>query len=172
MAKLLRITRAITWVARAFVANRDPNPNMAEVSDVIHPTVDVFGSDRLRETFIATTFGPLGGIEVVQLQGVVGDPVDTSLTRHYLSVDVFHDDPVTRLLRIGRIIPTAAGFPFGAAEANTALPAGFTTNVRNLVLGPGHLMACQANAMGAGARMVMTMIWMQYPPGEYLHGVS
>ncbi len=172
MTKLLRIERAVTWISRAFTANRDPNPTLEGIVDLVIPTVDVFGSDRLGQVFLETIFGTLGSIEIVQLQGVLGSLVDTSLTRHYLSCEVFHDDPVTRLIRIGRIIPTASGFPFGGATANVALAAGFTTNARNLVLGPGQLIAAQSNAMGAGSRMVMTIVWMQYPPGEYLTGVS
>ncbi len=173
MAKLLRIERAVAWIARAFVANRDPNPTMAEVYDVISPTVDVFGSDRLGQVFIETILGGLGALEIVQLQAAVGTPVQTALTRHYLSVEVTHDDPIDRQLRIGRIIPTAAGFPFGGATASAAaLAAGFAIAARNLVLGPSHLMAARANGMGAGAQMTMTVVWMQYPPGEYLTGVS
>ncbi len=170
MAKLLRITRAISWIAEALVANRDPNPTMAEVSDVIHPTVDVFGSDRLGAAFIETIVSPLGAIELVHTE-VDGLPMDAAQTRHYLSVECFHDDAVNHLLRMGRIVPTAAGFPFGGFIRNLSLASGQTTASRNNILGPRQLMAVQAEAMGAAARMVMTIVWIQYPPGEYTTGV-
>ncbi len=172
MAKLLRITRAISWIARAFVANRDENPNLAEVYDVISPTVDVFGSERLGGAHIETILGPLGGLEIVHLPSAIGTVLQDDLTKHYLSVEVFHDDPLDRVLRHGRVIPTAAGFPFGGFTASTLVGPGITINARNTVLGPNHLMAAQASAMAAGSRMVMTVVWMQYPPGEYLTGVS
>ncbi len=171
MAKLLRITRAIKWIARAFVANRDPNPNLAEVYDVISPTVDVFGNERLREAQIETFLGGLGNIEIVHQAGI-GSTVDTALTRHYLSIEVFHDDAVDRLIRQGRIVPTAAGFPFGGYVNQELLAAGITMAVRNVVVAPRQLIAAQANAMGAGAQMVMTVVWVEMPEGEYLTGVT
>ncbi len=170
MAKLLRITRAISWIAQALVANRDPNPTMAELTDVINPTVDVFGSDRLGEAFIETLVSPLGAIELVHSE-VPGFPLDASLTKHYLSVECFHDDGVNHLLRMGRIVPTATGFPFGGFIRNLSLAAGQTTASRNNILGPEQLMAVQAEAMGVAARLVMTIVWLQYPPGEYTTGV-
>ncbi len=171
MAKLLRITRAIKWIAQAFVANRDPNPNMAEVYDVVSPTVDVFGNERLREAQIETFLGALGGIEIVHQVGI-GSALDTSTTRHYLSIEVFHDDPVDRLIRQGRIVPTAGGFPFGGYTDQALLAAGITMAARNVVVAPRQLIAAQANAMAAAARMVMTVVWVEMPEGEYLTGVT
>jgi len=171
MAKLLRITRAIKWMAQAFVANRDPNPTMDELYDVISPTVDVFGNDRLREAQIETFLGALGGLEIVHQAGI-GSAVNTNTTRHYLSIEVFHDDPVARLIRQGRIVPTPGGFPFGGYVNQELLAAGITMAVRNVVVAPRQLIAAQANAMAAGARMVMTVVWVEMPEGEYLTGVT
>ncbi len=172
MTKLLRIERAVSWIARAFTANRDPNPTMEGIVDLVVPSVDVFGSDRLGEVLIETILGPLGGIEIVHLPGVIGSQQNAELTRNYLSVEVFHDDPAARILRMGRIVPTVGGFPFGGFTASDFVAAGITVASRNIVLGPRQLMAAQANAMAAGSRMVMTVVWMQYPPGEYVTGVT
>ncbi len=172
MAKLLRIARSISWIARALTANRDPNPTLEGFSNALVPTVDIFGTERLGELKIETILGPLGGIEIVHQSGGIGSIVDDATTRHYLSAEVFHDDPVARLIRFGRIVPTSIGFPFAGFTDNVVKSAGFTIATRNVMFGPRQLMAATTNAMAAGSRMIMTVAWIEVPPGEYDVGIT
>lgn len=163
---LLRIERAVTWIARALTANRDGNPIPSGFIDFILPNIDIFGTQRMEDVQVETVVGALGSIE--EFHSVV--PADS--IRHYLSVSYTHDDPIDRFLLPGRIIPTANGFPFATFRDQVALAANLNLAVRNVVVGPLHRMAIRANAMGAGARMSMTVAWFEMPIGEYTTGVS
>ncbi len=163
---LLRIERAITWIARALTANRDGNPVPAGFIDFILPNVDIFGSQRIDEVQTADVTGANGSIEEFHTQ------VPAGRVRFYLSMSYSHNDPVDRFLVPGRIIPTAAGFPFAGFRDQLQAPANRTFAVRGVTLGPLHRIAVRANAMGATERMSLTVAWVEMPVGEYTRGIS
>jgi len=163
---LLRIERAVSWIAKALVANRDGNPIPAGFIDFILPNIDIFGTQRMAEVQTATVTGTLGSLE--EFHTVV--PSDT--VRHYLSMSYTHDDPINRFLLPGRIIPTAAGFPFAGFRDQDEMIANRNNAVRNVVLGPGHRIAVRANGMGGAARMSLVVAWFDMQTGEYTKGVS
>lgn len=170
MARLLRIERAITWMARTLIANRDANPTPEGIINQILPNIDVFGSQRMGETQIATVDGALGGIEVAHTQ------VPDGRIRFYLSMEYSSDDAgigSPRLIRAGRVVPTGAGFPFAGFETQVIGTAGEFFAVRNFTVGPGAFAAVQSsNGMGAAARMTITVVWIETPLGEYLQSVA
>lgn len=160
MAKLLRIERAISWIARSLTANRDANPVPQGVIDQILPVVGIFGTQRLAEVNVATVQGGLGAIEVFH------PGPDESNVRLYLSAQWSHDDAANRALIPGRIIPTSTGFPFAGFESEQIIgPLNFQA-AREIWIGPLHRLAVQSDAMGAAARMILTVVWMEMPVGE------
>ncbi len=163
---LLRIERAISWMARALTANRDGNPVPAGFIDFILPNIDIFGTQRMEDVQVATVVGTLGSIE--EFHSVV----PATRVRHYLSMSYTHDDVVDRALVPGRIIPTATGFPFAPLRDQLDMEPNRNFAVRNVIVGPLHRIAVRANAMGGGARMSMTVAWFEMPIGEYTTGVS
>jgi len=163
---LLRIERAISWMARALTANRDGNPVPAGIIDFILPNIDIFGTQRMEEVQLATVVGSVGSIEEFHTR------VPDGRVRHYLSMSYVHDDPINRFLLPGRIIPTATGFPFATFRDQLEMPANINFAVRNVMLGPGQQIAVRANAMAVGSRMSLTVAWFEMPVGEYTTSVS
>jgi len=168
MARLLRIERAIRWMARTLTANRDPLPFPKGMTDQVNPTIDVFGSQRIGEVQVATVIGALGAVEVFHT--VVPD----ESVRFYLSMEFSSDDAgvgAPRRLRPGRIFATDAGFPFAGMQDEIIGTAGEFFAVRNFTVGPTARAAVTADGMGAAAAMTITVAWIETPLGEYLRSV-
>lgn len=181
--KLLSITRAFEWLAKTFVANRDAIPLPRGFWNTISPTVDVFGTERMGNfgtdpsLGFAEVQGALGGLEVSHsLVALTGR--NAPRVRLYLSMEYWHDDPVPRVIRPGRIVPTGTGFPFvahrdGATTAGDVLATGIgRLAVRNFTVGPNMAAAARANAMGVGARLTIRVMWIEMNLGEYARSVS
>ncbi len=166
MARLLRIERAIRWMAKSLTANRDALPFPRGMTDQINPVIDIFGSQRIAEHQVETVQGALAGIEVFH------GPVPADRIRFYLSNSYEHDDPIARRILPGRIIPTDAGFPFAAMRDGLLTNPGISFAVRDFIIGPGAFAATRANLMGAGARLTMTVVWVEMPLGEYVRGFN
>ncbi len=169
MARLLRIERAIRWMAKTLVANRDPLPFPKGMTDQLNPIIDAFGSQRMGEVQVETIQGGLGAVEVTH------GPVPDDRVRFYLSMEFDSDDAgvgAPRRVRPGRVFPTAAGFPFAGMQDEVLATAGEFFAVRNFTVSPRGFAACTANAMGAGARMTITVVWIETPLGEYVRSVS
>jgi len=169
MARLLRIERAIRWMAKVLTANRDALPFPAGMTDQLNPTIDVFGSQRMGEVEFATVQGDLGGIEVFHTQ------VPDDRIRFYLSMEFDSDDAgigSPRRVRAGRIFRTAAGFPFAGMQDEVLATAGEFFAVRNFTVPPRGFAACRADGMGAAARMTITVVWIETPLGEYLRSIQ
>ncbi len=169
MAKLLRIERAITWIARTLIANRDSNPTPEGVIDQILPNVDIFGSQRIEQLRFATVTGAPAGIEATH------GPVEAGSVRQYLSMEYSTDDSGVgspRRLRPGRVVPVASGFPFAGLADEKLAPAGEFFAVRNFTVGPGGFAAVTADAMSGGAVITLSLLWVETPVGEYLRSVQ
>ncbi len=166
MARLLRIERAIRWMATTLTANRDALPFPEGITNQINPTIDIFGSQRVAEQQIETVQGTLGLIEITH------GPTPEGSVRYYLSMEFEHDDPIDRRLRPGRIIPTGAGFPFAAFGDSELTTVFQQLAVRNFTVGPGAFAAVRASAIAAAARMVMTVVWIEMPLGEYVNSIE
>ncbi len=169
MARLLRIERAITWIARTLTANRDSNPTPAGVIDQILPNVDIFGSQRIEELQFETLDGDLAGIEATH------GPVPQGAVRQYLSMEYSTDDAGVgspRRLRPGRVVAVSTGFPFVSFADEQLAPAGEFFAVRNFTVGPGGFAAVTADAMSAGAVITLSLLWVETPVGEYLRSIQ
>lgn len=167
MARLLRIERAITWIARSLTANRDANPTPEGVINQILPTVDIFGMQRLAELQFEEVLGALGGIEITH------GPVPVGFVRQYLSMEYRSDDlTALRRLQAGRVVAVSTGFPFAGMRDEHPAPGGDKFGFRNFSVPPGGFAAVRANAMAAGARMVIRVLWMEFPVGEYLRTIQ
>lgn len=169
MARLLRIERAITWIARALTANRDSNPTPAGVIDQILPNVDIFGSSRIEEIQFETVDGALGGIEVTH------GPVAQGRVRQYLSMEYSTDDAGVgspRRLRPGRVVAVSTGFPFVGFADEKVATAGEFFAVRNFTVPPGGFAAVTADAMSVGAVITLSLLWVETPVGEYLRSIQ
>jgi len=152
-------------MATTLTANRDALPFPEGITNQINPTIDVFGSQRVAEQQIETVQGALAGIEVTH------GPTPEGSVRYYLSMEFEHDDPIARRLRPGRVIPTAAGFPFAAFE-NDVLAVQFQAlAARNFTVAPGAFAAVRASAIAVAARLVMTVVWIEMPLGEYVNSI-
>ncbi len=165
MARLLRIERAIRWMATVLTANRDALPFPEGITNQINPVIEIFGSQRIAELQIETVTGALAGIEVSHTPA----PADT--VRLYLSMSYTHDDPINRTLIPGRIIPTDAGFPFAGFRDQLTVPTNENFAVRDIMVGPDHRIACRSNAMAAAAVMAITVAWIEMPLGEYVKSI-
>lgn len=167
MARLLRIERVITWIARALTANRDSNPTPGGVIDQILPNVDIFGSQRIEELRFEAVDGALGGIEITH------GPVPQGSVRQYLSMEYRSEDlTAVRRLRPGRVVAVAAGFPFTGMRDQHDAPGGDFFAIRNFTVGPGGFAAVTADAMALGARMQLSLLWVETPLGEYLRSIQ
>jgi len=166
MARLLRIERAIRWMAKALTANRDALPFPQGITDQINPVIDLFGSQRIAELQVATVLGGSGKIEVSHTTV----PEDT--VRQYLSMEFSSDDLTARRVRAGRIFRTATGFPFAGMQDEVLATAGSFFAVRNFTVGPGGRAAARANAVTAGAQLTITVVWLETPLGEYLRSIT
>ncbi len=168
MVRLLRIERAITWIAKSLTANRDANPTPEGVVDVILPNVDIFGTQRIPELQFAQIAGIPGGLEVSHTR------VPDGFYRHYQTIEYFHDDPVVggRGLRGGVIVATPAGlFPFVALKADSGVVANEHQVLRNFTVGPASRAAARIDVIAPGARLDITLLWIEIPVGEYLTGI-
>lgn len=169
MARLLRIERAIRWMAKVLTANRDALPFPKGITDQINPVIDVFGSQRMGEVQVETVLGVLGAVEVFH------DAVPDDTVRFYLSMEFSSDDAgigAPRRVRPGRIFATDGGFPFAAMEDEVLATAGQFFAVRNFSIGPRGRAACRADGMGVAARMTITVVWIETPLGEYVRSVK
>ncbi len=166
MARLLRIERAIRWMAKVLTANRDALPFPDGITDQINPVIDVFGSQRMGELQFATVAGGAGNIEITH------GPVPEESIRFYLSMEYSSDDPTARRLKPGRVIPTDTGFPFAAIRDDVLGTAGEFFTVRNFAVGPGAFAAAQVPAIALGAQLTITVVWIETPLGEYLRSIQ
>lgn len=164
---LLRIERAIGWIARALTANRDANPVPEGYLDFIFPTIEIFGSERADQMQVETVLGALGAIEISH------SAVPDGFARLYQSIEYFHDDGGTNQhLMAGRIIPTDVGFPFAAMVSSILTPAIQHLAVRNFTVGPRQRAAVQTlSALGAGSRLSLQVVWIEFPVGEYVRTI-
>ncbi len=165
MARLLRIERAIRWMAKVLTANRDALPFPQGITDQLNPVIDVFGSQRMSEVQVATVLGGSGNIEVFHTA------VEEDRVRQYLSMEFSSDDPTARRVRAGRIFATAGGFPFAGMQDEVLATAGEIFAVRNFTVGAGGRAACRANALTVGAQLTITVVWIEVPLGEYLRSI-
>ncbi len=165
MVRLLRIERAITWIAKSLTANRDANPTPEGVIDLILPNVDIFGTQRVGEMQFATVFGPLGQLEVFHTE------VPEGFYRRYLAMEYANNDPLAQDLRGGMIIATSTGFPFAALKSDIAVPQNERLVLRNFTVPPRGRAAATASGVAAGARITISVLWIEVPVGEYLRGI-
>ncbi len=168
MARVLRIERAIRWMAKTLTANRDPLPFPRGMTDTLNPVIDVFGSQRIEDREFAIVNGNLGQIEVFHTQ------VPEGRQRQYLSMEYLHDDVVPRGLRAGRILGLTGlgGAAFAGLRDEISVPAGQFLAVRNFTVGPGDFAAVTVAALGGGARIAILVLWIETPVGEYLRSVT
>ncbi len=166
MARLLRIERAIRWMAKVLVANRDALPIPQGMTDQVNPTIDVFGSQRAGEIDVETVLGVTGQLEAFHTR------VPEDAVRQYLSMEFQCNDPTSRRVRAGRIFTTAAGFPFAGMQDEVLAVADELFAVRNFTVPPLGRAAVRANAIAIGARLTITVVWIETPLGEYLRSIQ
>ncbi len=166
MVRLLRIERAITWIAKSLTGNRDANPTPEGFLDVILPNVDIFGTQRIAEVQFETVDGPLGAIEVFHALVPIG------FYRHYLSMEYEHNAVVPTLLTSGRIVtnPVIPFFPYAMMQSEGVVGATVPGVIRNFVVPPNARAAARVTALGGGERITLNLLWVEVPVGEYLRG--
>ncbi len=166
MARLLRIQRAIRWMAKTLTANRDALPFPSGITDTINPVIDIFGSQRAGEMQFATVIDTVGSIEVFHTL------VEPDTVRQYVSMEWSHNDAATLTLRPGRIIQTDTGFPFIAFETEKDFGPLVFQAARNITVGPNQRLAVRAEAMGVAASMTLSVLWIETPLGEYVRSIE
>ena len=149
MVRLLRIERAITWIAKALTANRDANPTPEGVLDVILPSVDIFGTQRIDNVRFESVLGALGDIEVVHSLVPIG------FYRHYLSMEYEHNAVVPTLLTSGRVVaqPVIPFFPYAMMQSEGVVGATVPGVIRNFLVPPNARAAARVTALGGGRRI-------------------
>ncbi|MEE8538827.1 MAG: hypothetical protein V3S54_03350 [Woeseiaceae bacterium] len=157
--------RSLEWIATALRTFREKPLPSTYFTDV-QPVFDLFGSARSSEMQFATFGSLLGGIELAHARVAAGR------VRQYLSMEYSHDDLVNHVLRPGRVIDTATGFPFAAMRDGISVSDVEPLSIRNFTIGPGSRAAVQADAMGAGARLTLSLVWIEVPLGEYLQSIQ
>jgi len=161
MVEILRIFRSIEWIPKALQANRDENPIPEGYWSAVMPTVEIFGTQLASEINVITSLGTVAGIELAHTA------VPDNRVRQYMTMEYSHDDPVDRRLVGGRTYLTALGFPFVGMRDGVEVASGETLAIRNFIVGPSGRAAVQASGMGAGARLTVTFVWVEFPLGEH-----
>jgi len=156
--------RPFEWVATALTSFRE-RPLPSSYSPTAQPTFDLFSSSRLREFQVERIVGGLGSIEVFSPR------IATDKYRLYVSVSCVHDDGVDHQMLFGRAVPDPTlGFPFVVFGTSASLiTAEETLAFQNVLIPPDNRMEVVASlpsSMGAGARMTMTGLFIEFDVGE------
>jgi len=153
-------------MAKVLVANRDALPIPQGITDQVNPTIDIFGSQRAGEIQVADVLGVTGALEAFHTR------VPEDSVRQYLSMEFFCDDPTDRRMRAGRIFTTSAGFPFAGMQDEVVAVAGEIHAVRNFTVPPLARAAVQVDGIAIGARLRLTVVWIETPLGEYVNSIE
>jgi len=161
----IRILRAFTWIPKALQQFSVRNPTPTGYWELLSPTFDAFGTSRLEEVQADPLLGGVGNLELAHTV-VPGDS-----WRYYLSVEYHHDDVVNRLLAPARIIAGGAVFRIARFRDEVSVPADEILAVRSISVGPGDRLAIETRAIGAGAQLLMTPVWIDLPLGESFRSI-
>jgi len=153
--------RPFDWVATALRSFRErplPGTYITQAS----PGFDLFGTSRVPEMTAELTQGVLGGVEVF------GARVARTKWRQYISVAVSHDDPVSRIMTLTRIIQDdILGFPvLPWAVSDRALPANVFLTGRMASVPPDGRIAASVPGIGVGNQLSLRSLFIEYDVGE------
>lgn len=156
-----RIERAIDWISRSLIANRDPNPIPTGFFTEISPVVELFGSLRIEEFEVERVVGGLGSNEVT------GPRVPTDSYRFYLSMGYSHDNVAQLLMHTARIVPDATlGFPILPLSGDVIVQPNTIMAIRNVVIPPDGRIAVETQGIGGASRITINNLFIELPIGE------
>lgn len=158
------------WVATALRTFRE-RPLPSTYTTESRPTFDIFGTHRLPEYTVEVIVGAIDAIEVT------GSRVAADKWRQYLSASVSHDDGTpgfSRFLTFIRVVqdPTL-GFPqLPFEESRVPLFALEQLVVRNVSVPPDGRIGASIPDLGAGTRMTLRTLFVEYSIGEPYGNIS
>lgn len=157
------INRALMWLRKTLeITELTDSPQV--LSEVLRPTIDVFGWDRLSETVFDSPFVAAPGLTVNS------DVTPDDVLRVYLHAAVRHTDAgVTHTLWIQKLA-NVGGISVGVTSPFLAVPVGVPIAAQQWILvEPGARLQGRAPiALVAGA-IAMDLNFVDLPIGEYIH---
>lgn len=152
--------RPFDWVATALRSFRErplPGTYITQAS----PGFDLFGTSRVGSMVAEVANGGVGNIEVT------GARVSALRWRQYLSVSVSHDDVVSRVIQLNRVIQDdALGFPILPWAVSESIAAGVLLLGRNVSVPPDGRIGATVPAIAAGAQLTLRSLFIEYDVGE------
>lgn len=168
---VLPFKRSFPWMARAFDPAY-PSVGPKGLVDVIVPTLDVFGTERLADVqHEDITYTSVGGV-----QEVASSKVPADRCRYIITAEWWHDNAGSNVAtRPGIVVsakPPSPAFPFTALQDTSTKPgdtAAIGTNhwaIRRVWIPPNGFFAIQTNIPGAGPHIFLRFIYVEVPIGE------
>ncbi len=162
------IRRALDWIGRAF-DTRGPRRAPQEIADQYRPTFDVFGTSRLgemrQETINLTQGGIPGAAELAH------SVVPQGFWRMYFSMELWQNNPVSQILSLARIVPSAGppAFPIARFTSEFAAAQDIRIAFTFQQVGPGSFLALECRLLAAATTINLNMVWLELPLGESFH---
>lgn len=160
------IRRAFEHVAITLDKKDAARQNLDAYWSGISPVVDVYGNARVAEMQYADVNGALGGVEATHTQ------VPEGFNRHYFAMQFSHDDAVARFLAPVIIVGTPTGFPAVALDDAQSVVSGQLRAIRNVVVPENGFIGARISVIGAGARIILRVVFVDMPIGEYIQGAG
>lgn len=159
----LPFKRSFAWFQRAF-APAFPTASPTELVDVVHPVVDVFGTERLQdlrtEQFIENN--ATGGFFEATFP-----KVDPGRCRYYPHIHYTHDDSVAQPLKPILVHPEGGFFISVGLRDTIETPPGFRghLHIQDVWVGPNEFLGLQGITNPA-ANLIMVTLFVDLPLGE------
>lgn len=162
--------RPLEWMATALRSFREKPLPSTYFTDA-QPVFDLFGTAQFENYTVEVVAGALGGIEVT------GSRVPADSWRQYLSASVSHDDGTpgfSREIQFIRVVQDSLlGFPsLTFAVSRVPLLALDVMAVRNVSIPPDGRIGANLASIGAGARLTLRTLFVDYAIGEPPGGIS
>lgn len=97
------------------------------------------------------------------------EKVSSNRWRLYLSIEYWHNDTVNREIAPARVVETSGTFPIARFRDEISVAGDFRLAARQISIGPGNRIAVETRAIGAGARLFASVVWIELPLGEYVN---
>ena len=159
--------RPLDWIATTLRSFRE-RPLPGTYSTEARPTFDLFGTSMLEQYGVESIAGGVGNLEVF------GAKISGTSWRQYLSVAVVHDDgAASHEIRFTRIVQDdTLGFPAIAFAVSDPLATGEFFTARNVSVPPEGRISARLDAIGAGAQMTLTTLFVEMDVGEPYGNIS
>ncbi len=161
------INRGFAWLRKVLQITEETE-SPARLSEVVGPTMDVFGWERLAQTGPESIEAVTGTLAT---DIAVLTPVPAGIARFVVFASCSHNDPLGLIIDLQ--VRTSGGDiglsnTFDAVNAHTAQPTQHGLN-RTILLQPGEQLICRSrSAPAAGTSLFIIYKFVDLDLGEYL----